>query len=186
MKIDNILSIDIDWIENDYQYLSLFNILCNKFKSTDHIIFIKSHHLILKYIEKETTIYNVDHHHDLIYEDGEECNEGNWVNFAIKGNKTKNYYWIHNYNSEAHPKSFYRARGLEKFSYTADINILNNLEFNKIIICESFEYQKDISRLNKYPLIVDVLKGLAFNIFPSKVTIDDTLNIIHPKNIQLC
>ena len=135
---------------------------------------------------KENTIYNVDHHHDLIYEEGEECNEGNWVNFIIKGNQIKNYYWIHNYNSEAHPKSFHRARGLEKFSYTTGINVLNDLEFNKVVICESFEYQKDSSRLNKYPLIIDILKGLAFNMFSSKVIVDDTPNIMQPKNIQLC
>lgn len=92
--------------------------------------------------DKKYVVYNIDHHHDLGY--NIQCNDldntvPNLANWAYHANKNLNMYkyvWIHN------PNSCMPERIPEKLKYihTTDLNILNNVKFDKIFICASWEW----------------------------------------------
>jgi hypothetical protein len=173
-----ILSVDLDWIRNAKQSISLFNLLLNKFKTCDKIIFIKSHNFILKYFNKNTdnTIYNIDHHHDFGYGDYDNntnfFREGNWVDYLISNKFLKNYYWINNIESELNPQHIKQSlRELDNYNHTINLNICEKVNFSKIIICESFEYN------NNNLLFYNFLLEICNSIYENKVTIDETKNI---------
>ena len=64
----------------------------------DKIFFITDHEEILKYLpkDKEFNLYNLDHHHDMGYEEKlsvrPQC--GDWVCHAYKKYPMKKYYWV--------------------------------------------------------------------------------------------
>ena len=64
----------------------------------DKIFFITDHEEILKYLpkDKEFNLYNLDHHHDMGYEEKlsvrPQC--GDWVCYAYKKYPMKKYYWV--------------------------------------------------------------------------------------------
>ena len=100
----NILSVDLDWIKDTRQAISLISLLMKKLKDCEKIIFLKEHQQLLKYVENfDNTIYNIDHHHDFGYDDfiaTTEFREGNWLHFLITNNIIKNYFWINNVGSD--------------------------------------------------------------------------------------
>ena len=177
IKNNSILTIDLDWIIEQSQQLKLYKILLEKFKNANKIIFIKTHQLLLNYIEDENEIFNVDHHHDINYDkepyDTQKFREGNWLYYLILKGFLKKYIWIHNHNSDLETKHLDLVRNLEYYNHTTDINILNNLDFNKIIICESFDY-------NRTTLNFESLKYICLSLFNDKTIIDETKNISSP------
>ena len=178
IKEKSILTIDLDWIIESSQTMLLFNFLIKKLITTKKIIFIKSHHLLLKYHENETSIYNIDHHHDLGYKETDDpklienkiYREGNWLLHLIHNNIINKYVWINNINSDLKSPHLNEVRNLEYYHHSIDINILNNLNFDKVVICESFEYEKT-------SLLFELLKSICICIFNDKTLLDDTKNI---------
>jgi hypothetical protein len=75
---------------------------CNR--STPHSK-IQHHHEILELLpaSENYTIYNIDHHHDVSYDDWHDegqLDEGNWVEYAFENTNLKEYIWIRNQTSE--------------------------------------------------------------------------------------
>ena len=103
----------------------------------ENIIFIKSHEQIVNYINKNDIIFNIDHHHDLGYDEKEinNCNCGNWAKYLLEKNIINNYTWIHNYNSV--PPRYFDGK-IEQCAF-GDYN-LDFLEAEKVIICLSPEW----------------------------------------------
>ncbi len=67
----NVLSIDVDWgISNLHQSL-LTRFFYNKSSKVNNIVFANYHHSILEVLPVDTDInlYNVDHHHDVCYQE---------------------------------------------------------------------------------------------------------------------
>lgn len=143
---------NIENVENDIPLLKYANADLNLYlKLTEYLIkaknhgcqfkFINSHEDILNYCDNLDTIINIDHHHDLGYNDEQRENDiigcANWAYQGLKNKKFKNYMWLHNYNSEP----FYL---IKNFSI---INMcINNVNFeqlfipNQIIICSSYSW----------------------------------------------
>lgn len=95
--------------------------------------------------DKKVNIYNIDHHHDIGYpkdEQDEKAYESlsvaNWVYFLQKEHKLSSYTWIHNQNS-VHPKKE-EADKIKRYSHSIDIDLLENIEFDKIFLCASWEW----------------------------------------------
>lgn len=99
-------------------------------------------------IKNNFIIYNIDHHHDCGYPDADEAipqllkedNCGNWVPRVLKiNNYFSKYIWIGNKNSDTNINEnlkFY----LPQYECYTDIDILNNITFNKLFICKSFAW----------------------------------------------
>ena len=72
-----------------------------------NIHFIENHEDIVKYCNRECSITNIDHHHDIVYNKDEidirlsedRLNCGNWAKYLFENNKLKYYHWINNNNS---------------------------------------------------------------------------------------
>lgn len=83
-----------------HAYQSITNLLMEAKAElgADKIFFITDHEEILKYLpkDKEFNLYNLDHHHDMGYEEKlnarPQC--GDWVCHAYKKYPMKKYYWV--------------------------------------------------------------------------------------------
>ena len=90
-------------------YKNLTNWLLDVVPQMDpsNIHFIENHEDIVKYCDRECSITNIDHHHDIVYNKDEiniilpddKLNCGNWVKYLFENNKLKYYHWINNGNS---------------------------------------------------------------------------------------
>lgn len=102
------------------------------------IYFIKNHHSIIPYITNYSNInlINIDHHHDIKYDNNDNLNCGNWVFYAYQNNIINNYTWINNKNS-INPicKDWipYNNINIQTFN-------LDQIQADKIIICLSPEW----------------------------------------------
>jgi|TARA_R110000822_G_scaffold62361_5_gene153826 hypothetical protein len=178
----SILSVDLDWILEHRQAISVVTLLIEKFKSCDKIIFVKEHHQVLKHLDgTEDTIYNVDHHHDLGYDDFQryddiekniEFREGDWIQFLLKSKSLKNYVWIHNISSLLADTTLTGIRELEQYNHTIDLNVCENVNFSKVVICESYEYSNTLS-----PFMYNILLEICKSIHKEKLVIDNAKNI---------
>ena len=92
---------------------------------------------------KKYSVYNIDHHHDLGYLNSnspsieeQPISLANWATKAHQNLNMYRYTWISNINSHK-PEEV-----PEKLKYTAtyDLNILENIKFDKIFICASWEW----------------------------------------------
>ena len=96
----------------DYaQYVQLTNwiMLIASKMSPANIHFIHSHENVINFIpeekDEELTIVNIDHHHDISYNDKdsteqiEDLNCGNWVKYISETRNLTRYIWINNTNS---------------------------------------------------------------------------------------
>ena len=108
----------------------------------ENIIFIESHERIIKHIPEDgnTFLFNIDHHHDLGYddknkdiEDENEVNCGNWGRYLLNKNLLQAFIWIGNKEIN---KS---GTNITAYNYINSFN-LNNLYADKIIICLSPEW----------------------------------------------
>jgi hypothetical protein len=109
----NVLSIDIDYIISDKDFIDVCNLFCrsiNKNKKAD-VKFSQYHADIIDLIKdsnEETTILNLDMHHDIIYDeicDTAEVRNGihdstNWLCWAAAFKNVKKYIWCKNNFSE--------------------------------------------------------------------------------------
>lgn len=140
------------------KFHDLFFLLLDKSKKLkqEDICISFNHEEIYNFLSDYDNInlYNVDHHHDMGYpQNGSEeiqdyINCANWVYHLNKNNKLKSYTWIHNINS-------IQNNNIENFcTYidTNDLDILKNIEFDKIFICASWEWVPI-----KYEPLFDVL-----------------------------
>lgn len=88
---------------NHYKKLTNWLIKIIKKIPSNNIIIIEDHGQIVKYLKSmsEINIYNIDHHHDLGYDDNKEkkLNCGNWGLILKDLNLLNNFYWIKNENS---------------------------------------------------------------------------------------
>ena len=173
--MSKILSVDLDWIYEERQCLLINELLLKKFNNAKKIIFIKSHHAFLKYYENESEIYNIDHHHDLGYDTTEpidEYREGNWMMYFLKNNLLKKYVWVHNLKSVMNQTQLDCLRNIDEYYNTINLDVCNNEEFEKIIICESYDYSNYYS-----PFMYNILLQICKSIFNDKTIIDDTKNL---------
>ena len=175
-----ILTIDLDYITNNQQNIDIFKKSIKWFDESKEIVFIKSHHLILKYISGAIDLYNIDHHHDINYDDinafdKPNYREGDWVVKLVKFNMLRSYTWIHNFDSDLHYNHLNCVRNLKKFNYTTDISILDNLKFDKVVVCESRTHQIT-------SMMYETLKSMSFFHHKNKTIEDDTNNITDYQN----
>ncbi len=161
-----LLTIDLDWIQHPRQFMDILSICMNFFKKQTPTIFINSHHEIYKYIEEGSTIINIDHHHDFAYDQasikGALANhprEGSWVLAAAIHKKLKGYIWVKNYDSVIIPDQITEwVRKLENFQIRNKIDEVDLTNIYKLVICESAEYEKNVS------LYSEILKTVSKSI----------------------
>jgi len=91
---------------------------------------------------KKYNIYNIDHHHDLGYHitdeslDEQSISLANWAAKAHFDLNMYKYTWIHNPNSYMPEKIPEKL----KYTHTTDLRILDEIKFDKVFICASWEW----------------------------------------------
>ena len=115
-----ILSIDVDWLlpGSRYHLGELNNLFFTKCETAEQIAFGRYHHQILQCPQllqsNNIILHNIDHHHDLVYEDWQErgiregiASHGAWIGNLIYDNKIAEYWWYKNLDSDViRPESF--------------------------------------------------------------------------------
>ncbi len=152
-KEAHVLTVDLDWIQNQRQGLELIKFLKPLIESTE-TIFIRGHQQAYDFIPPESHLYNIDHHHDMAYGHGDInyknaiekgiFSEGEWVLAAVKHKKLKSYTWIKNYNSTLIFANISQPiRALPIFRMFDELSDFTKRmpKFNRIIICESLDYE---------------------------------------------
>lgn len=91
-------------VADNIHYLRLTSLLIEliHFIPKENVRFIESHDDICKFITEKSNIINIDHHHDLGYEnkeDNEKLTCANWVKYLSDQNLLEKYVWLHNTNS---------------------------------------------------------------------------------------
>ena len=123
-----ILSIDVDWLlpGSRYHLKELNNLFFTKCETAKQIAFGRYHHQILQCPQllqsNNIILHNIDHHHDLVYEDWQEkgiregiATHGAWIGNLIYDNKIAEYYWYKNLDSDTIcPESFLAASMLKR------------------------------------------------------------------------
>ncbi len=118
-----ILSIDVDWLlpGSRYHLKELNNLFFAKCETAKEIAFGRYHHQILQAPQilqsNNIILHNIDHHHDLVYEDWQEqgikegvATHGAWIGNLIFDNKIAEYWWYKNSDSDViRPESFLAA-----------------------------------------------------------------------------
>ena len=123
-----------------HAYRAIANILieAKQLIGKDNIHFIINHEEILQYLpkDKEFNLYNIDHHHDMGYEEkiGVRPQCGDWVCHAYDKYPMKKYYWVSDDLGVEPDTDKYEVQRLRvnTFSY---YNILP--ETSKVIVCLS-------------------------------------------------
>lgn len=123
-----------------HAYRAIANILieAKQLIGKDNIHFIINHEEILQYLPKdeEFNLYNIDHHHDMGYEEkiGVRPQCGDWVCHAYNKYPMKKYYWVSDELGVEPDTDKYAVQRLRvnSFSY---YNILP--ETSKVIVCLS-------------------------------------------------
>jgi hypothetical protein len=173
-----ILSVDVDWVTNYNQFITLISFLTKKFNVCNKIIFIDSHHNIIKYLNpQDKFIVNIDEHHDIIQlNNNKDWHMGNWVDYLINKSQLDHYIWVCNTNSSLIPEEIDPVRNLKTFKINHDLNEINSMDFNKIIICKSFDFISLSQKNMGLGLIFEVLKEISLNLFKEKTIIDTDPN----------
>ncbi len=156
-----LLTIDLDWIQHPRQFMDILSICMDLFKKQTPTVFINAHHEIYEHIEEGATVINIDHHHDFGYDQQASVKgaldnrprEGNWVLAAAIHKKIKGYIWVKNYNSMVLPDEITDwMRKLEILQIRNRIDEVDLTDIDKLVICESAEYEKNVS------LYLEILK----------------------------
>jgi len=176
MSSQNILTIDLDWVQNDEQMLQIISLCTNLFKNKIETFFVKSHHHAYELISENCYLYNIDHHHDICYNKESEqllnsnfINEGNWILALIRNKNLQGYTWVKNFNSDLQEHHIYDdLRQLKVFKILNKIHELQIQKVNKVIICESISYSNKINLSFLYELLkqlhIDLNCGINTNI----------------------
>ncbi len=123
-----ILSIDVDWLlpGSRYHLKELNNLFFTKCETAKQIAFGRYHHQILQCPQllqsNNIILHNIDHHHDLVYEDWQEkgiregiATHGAWIGNLIYDNKIAEYWWYKNSDSDViRPESFLASSMLNR------------------------------------------------------------------------
>ena len=164
-----LLTIDLDWIQHPRQFMDILSICMDFFKKQTPTVFINAHHEIYEHIEEGATVINIDHHHDFAYDPpsvkGALANhprEGSWVLAAAIHKKLKGYIWVKNYDSIVLPDQITEwIRKLEILQIRNRIDEVDLTDIYKLVICESAEYEKNVS------LYSEILKTTSKSINPN-------------------
>jgi len=164
-----LLTIDLDWIQHPRQFMDILSICMDLFKKQTPTVFINAHHEIYEHIEEGATVINIDHHHDFAYDQasikGALANhprEGSWVLAAAIHKKLKGYIWVKNYDSIVLPDQITEwIRKLEILQIRNRIDEVDLTDIYKLVICESAEYEKNVS------LYSEILKTTSKSINPN-------------------
>ena len=123
-----------------HAYRAIANILieAKQLIGKDNIHFIIDHEEILRYLPKdeEFNLYNIDHHHDMGYEEkiGVRPQCGDWVCHAYDKYPMKKYYWVSDDLGVEPDTDKYEVQRLRVNSFSYH-NILP--ETSKVIVCLS-------------------------------------------------
>ena len=122
-----VLSIDVDWLlpGSRYHLKELNNLFFTKCETAKEIAFGRYHHQILQCPQllqsNNIILHNIDHHHDLVYEDWQEkgiregiATHGAWIGNLIYDNKIAEYYWYKNLDSDTIPPESFLASSMLK------------------------------------------------------------------------
>ena len=122
------MSIDVDWLlpGSRYHLKELNNLFFTKCETAKQIAFGRYHHQILQCPQllqsNNIILHNIDHHHDLVYEDWQEkgiregiATHGAWIGNLIYDNKIAEYWWYKNSDSDViRPESFLASSMLNR------------------------------------------------------------------------
>ena len=152
----NVLSIDIDWCQSHFHLNKLNRLFYDKIDKAKKIVFAKHHHQIIPHIIKENNIvlHNIDHHHDIQYEDWQvdfignhKATHGSWVGNLIALKKIKEYYWYNNLDSDTKFSSFvenilFNQQGVGlHFTMESDLDKIQEIDsYDLMFVCSSPEY----------------------------------------------
>ena len=123
-----VLSIDVDWLlpGSRYHLKELNNLFFSKCETAKEIAFGRYHHQILQAPQilqsNNIILHNIDHHHDLVYENWQEqsikegvATHGHWIGNLIYEKKIAEYYWYKNIDSDViRPESFLASSMLNR------------------------------------------------------------------------
>jgi len=158
-----VLTIDCDWAKTHEKFIQLIHLVLDKYPIAEELIFIQEHHQAYPLIQKGEILYNIDHHHDLGYENNHLIVEkqgrygpANWVYALIYQNIITEYHWIANIDSDYYfPDIENKMNNVKAFTRELTLDKIYSLSFKKIIICESRRYEK------RAAVTFDVLKAIA-------------------------
>lgn len=157
-------------IENRSNVRYLFKLFLSSITTNSKVVFGIHHDSILSYIPKDTksiNLLNVDHHHDLGYNELQEvqassyqvCTESNWV--AILADKLDTYTWVRNKGSESR---FNEENFPYKFKFEQVVNTealdTSNVSWDLIYVCLSPNYLYDKHWVYFY-LLLDIYETLS-------------------------
>ena len=179
----NVLTIDCDWAKTHEKFLQLIRLSLDKYSTADELIFIREHHQAYPFIQKGDVLYNIDHHHDLGYENNHLTIEkqgvygpANWVYALIYQKIIAEYHWIANIDSDYYFLDIEnKMNGVKAFTRELTLDKIHPLSFKKIIICESRRYEKSAA------ITFDVLKAIAKN--HKNVKTVDSMNSTTPIHV---
>jgi hypothetical protein len=163
----NILSVDFDWIKNLNQAEDLLSFLIPLLENRPRkTIFLSYHHQYINKIfnediDTEYNLYNIDDHHDYLYENTTNLDVGNWLWYLSKERPKKiNYIWISNNNSKHmnYNKTQEAINNLKDYMFDHKISFIKEKNFNKIFLCCSPEYNT-AEGITSYKIIERWLKN---------------------------
>ena len=125
-------------------YARLTRLLMHAFKTIpkENIHFIHNHDSVVNYVKEKVTLINIDHHHDLSYNQDLERDQleqlgcANWVRWLYEKDLIENYFWIKN-DISIMPEKYFDFRYLE-LKTLEDLNsFFDKNNVSEIIICFS-------------------------------------------------
>lgn len=141
--MSNHLSIDLDWIKTKQQ-LDFINELIFETLKIDQVNFCRQHHALFDFYKdmRFASLYNIDHHHDVIYEkEWKGVNEGNWIFPLLNSGAIKEYHWIKNLDSKIQD---FTPENLTKIDMVYrlydEYDWIKNINFDSLSICFSPEF----------------------------------------------
>ena len=150
IKIQNILSIDFDWVESlkDIEELIVYiNKNVNKDKKITFSYYHDNIYSLFKHDINEYNLVNIDKHHDYAYDINKNniLNEGNWL-FHLSNvfNKKINYTWISK-NDSVPNRNVDLRKNLKNFNFYNFLLEIPNLNFDTYFFCCSPEYSNQFS-----------------------------------------
>ena len=178
--IKNLLSIDIDYCLHANDIVDLFDILTSKCTNVDEdkILFSQYHIDILDLIKKihdPLSIYNVDLHHDIFYENQTSIAEvksgvvssADWVLWCLLNKRVESYTWIKQHNSEEFSEDM-----LELFNKASNYEDNYGIVDSRNVVFSSkkaFAHKRDENFIKQKPKIftetraLESLKNLEFD-----------------------
>lgn len=130
-------------------YQKLVNLLLYLSKGINYndIYVAFSHENIGEFLKNENDleVVNIDHHHDLGYDEKElfeKCTCANWAYYFFKQNKIKSYTWLNNANSDIiPPPKQENCFSTEEFCDITELNYIEKFgKPDKIFLCLSPEW----------------------------------------------